>query len=818
MTGVEALSWPFAYEVDIVSERADVQASEVLGRPLSVHLQAGENEDQVRHWNGTITALEYVAQGDDGMSRYRLTVRPWLWYLTRRADCRIFQNLQVPDILRQVFEGAGFGDFEMALGATYPVRDYVVQYRETDFDFVSRLMQREGIYYFFRHDDGKHTLVLADGPQAHQPAAGYERIAFAPPDGHRDQGVEYVRLWKARSGTEAAQYTHADYDFTRPRARLYATSKSPADDGEAGLEVYDYPGGFLTSSDGDAYARLRLEQLRRDVRDWVGEGNARGLTAGALFSLTDHPVDDQNAEYLIVSTRYRLQGHELRTQDTPQATGEEPSIFDCELRAIAGSETFRPPRVTPKPRALGPQTALVVGPAGREIWTDQYGRIKVQFFWDRLGQTDEQSSCWVRVSQAWAGSGWGAQFIPRIGQEVIVDFLEGDPDQPIVTGCVYNAANMPAFSLPYNQTQSGFKTRSTPGGTLVNGNEIRFEDMKGSEDFFVQAEKTQTTLVKDSQSVTIGTDRTMTVGGAEAITVAFARTTQIGAVDALNVLGASTTSVAGIRTLQVGADSQTNIGGSRRDTVSGDADEAIAGGLTETVGASRATNIGRDLSLTVAGRVDAQVAGDHSETFGGNFTERHAGHRVVIVGSPDGKRSATLYTEGSAQLQVSDNIDATALVGVTVTCGKSEIRILPDSITVTSPKISLVSKDIELTGDKVVVTASGALTLGGDSVKMTSSGASVALDSNATVQGGQVKLSGGSGASGQSDKQNVKVTTIELKDQDGKPLAHQRIILRTGGEGGPEKTVVLDENGKYTVTGDDSFEVFIPEVTDPRKN
>ncbi len=812
MAGVEALSWPFAYELDIVSERSDVEASELVGQSVTVHLQAGTDESDVRHWNGRIVAFHYAETADDGVSRYRLTVRPWLWYLTRRADCRIFQNLSVPDVLRRVFEGAGFTDFDSALSETYETCEYIVQYRETDFDFVSRLMQREGIYYYFRHEDGKHTLVLADGPHAHSPAPGYAEVPYAPPDAHRDTGVEYVRRWKAGVAAATTQFTHADYDFTRPGARLYSTSNA-ADATGSDLEFYDYPGDFATGQEGDGYARLRLEQLRRDVHEWQGEGSARGLTTGSFFTLTDHPREDLNRKYLVVSARYRLRGHQIRSQAAP-----EPEPFACELRSIDANVTFRPKLRTPKPRALGPQTAVVVGPAGQEIWTDQYGRIKVQFFWDREGLSDEKSSCWMRVSQAWAGGGWGAQFIPRIGHEVIVDFLEGDPDHPIVTGCVYNGANMPTFALPNNQTQSGVRTRSTPGGTQVNANEIRFEDMKGNEDLYIQAEKTQTTLVKDSQSIVIGTDRTLSVGGAEAITVALARTTQIGAIDALSVLGDSITSVIGSRSLRVGGGSLTAIAGSRSDQVGGDADESITGSLTENVGGSHTESITGDVALSVTGNVNAEVQGDHAETFGGNFTERHSGHRVIVVGDPDAKRSATVYAEGTALLQATGTVDAVSATSLTITCGKSVLCILPDSITLTSPKIAFVTQDVEITSGKVVVAATGAITLGGDTLNATSSGASVVLDSNATVQGSQVKLSGGSGSSPSSSNKPPKVTTIELKDQDGNPRANQPVVLRTGGEGGPERTVVLDENGKCTVPGTDSFEVFIPDGPDAKKN
>jgi type VI secretion system secreted protein VgrG len=735
MGGTESLSRPFVYDVEIVSDRADVEAAELLGQSVTVHLRAGDHEDLVRHWNGRVTAFEHVGDGADGLSRYRLTVRPWLWYLTQRADCRIFQNLRIPDILRQVFEGAGFGDFEAAFAGAYSVRDYVVQYRETDFDFVSRLMQREGIYYYFQHTDGKHTLVLADGPQAHEPTVGYERVTFAPPDGHRDAGQEYVRRWRANAETKPGQYAHADYDFTRPLASLYATSKASADDGDSDLEVYDYPGGFLTRGDGDAYARLRLEQLRRDAREWMGEGNARGLTVGNLFTLTDHPRDDQNKQYLVVSARYRLRGHEVRSHGEPE---EEP--FACEFRAIHSDVTFHSPRVTPKPRALGPQTARVVGPEGAEIWTDQYGRIKVQFFWDREGQNDERSSCWIRVAQAWAGSGWGAQFVPRIGHEVIVDFLEGDPDQPIVTGCVYNGTHMPAFALPNNQTQSGIKTRSTPGGTLVNGNEIRFEDMKGNEDLYVQAEKTQTTLIKDSQSIMIGTFRNLVVGAADSTTIGLVRSIQVGGDSATNI----------------GADSSETIGGARRLSVGGQNVEVIGSGSSVDVGKDAVTHVGGitrfdlDDSLTIA------AAGDENRTTGGKLAVRigdtasyvYAAPTKTVIGHPDREATDSTFVYGTSSTVTSKDLVIQSDTSIILQCGDTKVVITPDGVTFGGKTLALNA------GSKMTVASPNAslalddnVTAIGKKVTASSSGAQLALDSNASLSGSKVQLGAGSGAS-----------------------------------------------------------------------
>ena len=590
MGGIEGLSRSFVYEVDVVSDRSDISASELLGESVTVHLSVGDDDGDVRHWNGRVTGVEYIDTSDDGDSRYRLTVRPWLWQLTRSADCRIFQQMSIPEIVTQVFQDRGFTDYERSLFGDYEQREYVVQYRETDFQFVSRLLERAGIYYFFRHEDGKHTLVLADSPQAHTTSGGCEQVGYAPDDEHRDATTQYMRRWKSEGSLETGVYAQSDYDFTKPQVRLFAQSTS-ADAASGSLQVYDYPGGFDNFADGDASARVRLEQSRRDAQRWSGESNARAMTVGSTFTLSDHPREDQNRSYLVTWARYRIKGQDGRS------TGDDDEPYTCTLVAIARDVTFRPPLTTPRPTARGPQTAMVVGPTGQEIWTDQYGRVKVQFPWDRVGQNDENSSCWVRVTQAWAGGSFGGQFIPRIGHEVIVDFLEGDPDRPIVTGCVYNASTMPPYDLPGNQTQSGVRSRSTPGGTMVNGNELRFEDAMGAEDLYIQAERTQTTLVKSDQSITIGGNRSLSVTGNDTTNVLAGRMATIALDDATNVLGVSTLTVAGIRNVQ--------IAGVRGVAVTGDGTHTLGGSLTTTVAGNESVQIAGDVTHHVIGRADA---------------------------------------------------------------------------------------------------------------------------------------------------------------------------------------------------------------------
>ena len=420
-------------------------------------------------------------------------------------------------MVKAVFRARGFSDFEDRLSESYRTWDYLVQYRESDLNFVNRIMEQEGIYYFFEHDAEKHTLVLADSYGGHETTTGYEIVPFLPPETAASIGgkLEHVGSWKVSRQIQAGAYAVSDFNFETPRADLLSTLQGQPDDGDPSLEIFDYPGEFKNQGEGQAVAKVDLQERQADIERAEGLANARGLTTGSLFTLADYPREDQNKEYLLVSTSISLSVSSFISG----AGGGQSEEFHCSFTALDSQRQFRSPRRTPKPMVQGPQTAIVVGQAGDEITVDQYGRVKVQFHWDRDGKNDENSSCWVRVAQVWAGAKWGAMYIPRIGQEVIVDFLEGDPDRPIITGRLYNADNMPPYDLPDNQTQSGIKSRSTKGGAPSNFNEIRFEDKKGSEEMFIQAEKNQTIKVKHNRGATIGGSDSISVGGDRGVTV-----------------------------------------------------------------------------------------------------------------------------------------------------------------------------------------------------------------------------------------------------------------------------------------------------------
>jgi type VI secretion system secreted protein VgrG len=698
MSGREGLGQPFTYVIDLVSDDANIDLTSLLGQTMAVHLE--QPPDEVRHFHGHITSADYVDTGRPG-GAYRLIVRPWLWLLTNTTNCRIFQNKSTPDIVKQIFRDHGFGDFEESLSGNYAPAEYVVQYRETDFDFVSRLLERAGIYYYFEHTAAKHTLVLADSLSAHSSAPNCGVLPYYPRDAHRTVGSEqHVDRWHVTQNVTPGAVALRDFDFERPNANLAVRASAPKEHAAADQELYDYPGGYHLRSDGEDQARVRLEQRQESFEQVTGHTNARGLAVGGLFVLTGHPRDDQNGEYLVTSAHLGLVGH-----DPESGAVREVPPFSCEFTANDSSVPFRTMSRAAKPTVEGPQTAIVVGKAGEEIWTDKYGRVKVQFHWDRDGANDENSSCWVRVAQVWAGTNWGAMHIPRIGQEVIVDFLEGDPDQPIITGRVYNASNMPPYALPGNQTQSGIKSRSTKGGAIPNANEIRFEDRKGSEEFYIQAEKDLNSLVKNNETASVGVDRTRQVGQNDALSVGKNQTIKIGSNQTINVGADESLTVGGNETVSVTGNESDTVGGNQSVSVAGNDTMSVGGAQSLTVAAARSEVVGGAESIVVGGARSVAVGGAQSVTVGGDVTETTGGSVTVNIG---GGRSASVGSDENISISGAQTITIGSKGAINVS--KQLVIDAGDELVIKAGDASITLKkngDIVLKGKNLTSDASG---------------------------------------------------------------------------------------------------------------
>jgi type VI secretion system secreted protein VgrG len=490
----ESLSTCYVVDLDLAS-LDEIQLESAIGKAALLTV-VGDQED--RYFHGIVNL--FMHSGSRGrFLLYQARVVPPLWLLSLEQDCRIFQNKNVPDIVKQILQEGGItGDrFQFRLQGQYESREYCVQYRETDFHFISRLLEEEGIFYFFEHSRQKNTLIFGDGTIAYQPIQGESKVVFNYPN-EMVPGEEYVYEFGFARQIRSGKITLNDFNFERPTLDL--TSQDQDRDFQK-LEVYDYPGIYTEQGKGQRLAKVRLQESVSFKDKAEGESVCPRLMPGFTFTLNDHERESLNREYLITEV--------LHKGSQPQALEEVAPPDQIEkywnrFTGIPSSTSFRPDRLTPKPVVKGIQTAMVVGPKGEEIYTDKYGRVKVQFHWDREGQYDEKSSCWIRVSQNWAGKNWGAIILPRIGQEVLVAFLEGDPDRPMITGCVYNAECMPPYELPTYQTQSTLKSDSSKGGGGFN--EIRFEDKKGEEQIFIHAEKNQDIRIKNDRYEWIGQD------------------------------------------------------------------------------------------------------------------------------------------------------------------------------------------------------------------------------------------------------------------------------------------------------------------------
>ena len=743
LTGRDEVSRCFDYDLALVSRDIEIAAEDLLGKSVTV---AVGRDEVLRHVNGLVEFFAFTGVRE-GFALYRARLRPAVWFLSKTRDNRIFQNKSVVDIIDEVLADYPDVSHEKRLEGVFEARDYCVQYGESDLDFLERLMEHEGIFYFFEHAAGRNTLVLCNANGKLKPVPGCEEVPFQPDATISFRDRDFITEWKRIAAVVAGTYTHTDYDFVKPAADLVAQVAQPVGHPQDGGEVFHYPGNYVDLGRGDDIAALRIDELQAPRQRITARGTARGLVSGATFSLTRFPREVENDEYLVLAAEYAMWDDQYVA-----SAGRKGEGYEVALALAPRSITYRPERRAPKPVMKGPQTAQVVGPGGEEIYTDEYARVKVQFHWDRLGARDENSSCWVRVSTAWAGSGWGFIQIPRIGQEVIVDFLEGDPDQPIITGRVYNAAQMPPYGLPGNATQSGWKSNSSPGGGGFNA--LRFEDKAGSEEVYFQAEKDHNELVKNDETRTVGHnwiedvgndatqsvghDRTESVGNDKATSVGNNRTVSIGVDDTESVGSNRSLSVGSNETIQVGVNSDETIGSNHNQNVGIAQTLSVGAARSRTVGAAEAVTIGaaqminvgavRNVNVgaaqihaiansdswTVGGSQTIGVTSDRSVTIGGSQsisvtgdeTEKFDGAHAVKVG----KTQLTDVAE-DAGLKSGKNIVIEAADSITLKCGDAVVKLEKNG------NISLNGKDITLKGSGTInIQASGDVNVKGSKI------------------------------------------------------------------------------------------------------
>ncbi|QEH33324.1 Phage-related baseplate assembly protein [Aquisphaera giovannonii] len=770
VSGTESLSGLFSFRLELLAEsETEIPFEKVLGQSATVSFLTADGDE--RYINGILSRFSQGRRVPSGLGPGFLTcyyaeLVPRAWLLTRRTQSRIFQQMTVPEILKQVLTGL---DAAYQLQGTYKARDYCVQYRESDFAFASRLMEEEGIYYFFQHEPGGHKMVVGDTPQSHDDVPGDPALIFEEVRGGLRE-EDRIFSWEKTQELRSAKVTLWDHCFELPGQNLEAV-KSTVDSVQAGrvahklklpandpLELYDYPGAYAQRFDGISpgggdragdvqnifedngrTAGIRMQQEAARALLIRGKSTCPQLIAGYKFSLTRHFNGD--GAYVITGV-----SHAASMGDAYVSASDAPPSYENSFQCIPAALPFRPERTTPRPTVEGTQTAVVVGNAGDEIFTDKYGRVKVQFPWDRHGKRDADSSCWIRVATPWAGKQWGMVHIPRVGQEVVVAFEEGDPDRPIIVGSVYNADQMPPYALPANMTQSGIKSRSSKGGSGANFNEIRLEDKKGSELLSIHAEKDQSISVENDESHTVGHDRsktidhdetthvkhdrtetvdnnetitigvnrvekvganetiaiganrTETVGSNESITVTLTRTRMVGVNESINVGAAQEITVGGLRAVTVGAAQTITVGAAQAVTVGGGQTESFGGKHTQTVGKTQTVTVGSDGSYTIGGKRDTSVGKDDNLNVKNKLTVE-AGDEIILK---TGSASITLKSGGTIEIK-----------GTSITIeGSTKIEEKAPNITSDASAKNLVK------GAMVNAEASGINTIKGSLVKI----------------------------------------------------------------------------------------------------
>ena len=721
----EGLSMLGEMQLELMSPKADLKPEALLGQPVTVTVQ--RTDDQKRHFNGHVTRFG-IGSRRGRFYGYQATVRPWLWILTRTSDCRIFLDKTVREIVELVFADHPSANFKFHLfRTTYHKWPYCVQYRETDYNFVARLLEQEGIYWYFDHRDGKHTLMLVDSKEVNKSTDKHPDLPYFE-NGSETPDIEYVSNWSFSRQVTTGQVAMTSYDFERPSTRLDVKQKEGRQYNGADLEMFDFDGDYVTTADGQQWAEDGIDELQTQYEQLSATSNAQGVEAGKLMSLHKHPRDDQNATYLVTRVAIQVRANESES-------GGGAADFHCSFSAIPNAQQFRPARLTPKPSVQGPQSAVVTGPAGEEIFTDKYGRVRVQFHWDRTRKGNDKSSCWVRVSHPWAGKSFGAIHIPRIGQEVIVDFLEGDPDQPIITGRVYNAAQMPPWELPANATQSGILTRSSKGGSAANANSLRFEDKKGAEQVWLHAEKNQDIEVENDETHWVGHDRTKTVDHDETNHIKHDRTETVD--------NNETITVHGMRTETVDKNETITIHQNRTETV--DLNEKITIGVnrTESVGANETITIGANRTISVGASETASVALQRTHTVGVNETIAIGAAQEIAIGamqsvtigavqtvSVGASQSTTVGAGQTLKVGAARSVDVGAALSTKV--GADESRA------VTGGRSTDIGKDDAVkVGKNLVIDA-------GDSISIKTGDASITMkkDGTITIKGKDITIDG----------------------------------------------------------------------------
>ncbi|AUX43472.1 type IV secretion protein Rhs [Sorangium cellulosum] len=678
--GSEGISELYAFQIEVTTPQGDLDPEGIIGAKATLTITTAEQAP--RYVGGIVSHIE-AGELTDRSAVYRVSLVPAVFRLLYRHDARIFQEKTAAEIIEAVFAAAAVDGYRLALQGSYTTREYSVQYRESDWAFVSRLMEQEGMFYYFEHGEDAHTLVIADAKQ-YVDIVAPETVAYRPPLGAMARGESVSRFVFGRE-LRPGKVSVTDFNFKKPGLSLMSTAAGAA---ESELEVYDYPGEFELPDGGAALSKVRLGEWEAFRRWGAGESGCARLTPGYAFTLSEHPRDAMNRRYLV--TRVHHTGVAPQMADTREIVKSYENRFEI----IPDDVLFRPPRRTPRPFMRGVQTAIVTGPSGEEIHVDEHGRVKVQFHWDRAGKRDEKSSCWIRVSQVWAGAGYGAMWIPRIGHEVVVDFLEGDPDRPLIVGRVYHGLNVPPYPLPAEKTKSTLRSNSSPdsGGS----NELRFEDKLGAEEVYLHAQKDWNIRVENDKTQEVGHDEQLSVGNDRKKKVERNQSEDVGNDKSINVGGNHVEAIAGNESQDIGANATKNIGGAFIAAITAGANASVGGPATVNVGGKLSVGIGAGKEENVGAESVETVGKDKKVSVGADLKTDVTGTAAITIGKDE-----SVSVGGEQKIEVKEKI--------TITCGDATVVI--DK----SGDVTVKGKDIKVEGTgKVLVKAASKVIIASD--------------------------------------------------------------------------------------------------------
>ena len=682
LQATEAFSQLFTIDLDLLSYDGNVRAEDIIGSHMATFI--GLHTNQPRKLNGFVKSFVYTGLEKRGLYGYKAELVPWLWFLDKRTNCRIFQNQTVQQIIEFVFSDLGFQDFNFSLIGTYPPVDYCVQYQESDFNFVSRLMEQEGLFYFFEHQDDKHILHIADNMAA---ISFLDERVIEHSSGNRSK--TFINSWQHRFHYCSGAFAQTDYNFENANLSLLTeTLTSIKLNNNSALEKFEFPGNYGDSQRGQNLTRIRMQQEEAGYQVVSATSNVPHLEVGKKFKLlSDEAAADDKNNFSIIETRH--QAFEGSYLDERHAESESESFYVNQFICLPEDVIYRPTQKTTKPRIDGVQTAMVVGKPGDEIYTDKYGRIKLQFYWDRYGQKNEASSCWVRVATPWAGSKWGTLNIPRVGQEVVVTFVNGDPDQPLVIGSVYNSTHMPPVGLPEGKNYAGMKSRSikADGGSF---NEFSIDDSNGAEQIKVHAQKDYNTSVGNNLSSTVTANASYNVDGDKASTIGGNSTLSITGNESGAVQGNQDSSVQGNRSFTTAGNTSENTNGNAEATIGVNDSRTIGSNQDLTVGSNQTLNVGSNQTCSIGSNQEVVIGGNQSVGITGKQDVSALAQNISIsTSATTSALEVAINGQASITLSVGGSSIAIDPAGITLSMGASSVKIDAMGVTVVGPIVKL---------------------------------------------------------------------------------------------------------------------------------